>query len=481
MVLVVMTTKSYAQSCDCASELTFARLKIEKNYAGFRDKVDQSNITSYQDHSLTFEEAAKSITDPFACATLIRNWLAYFKDGHIQLNYDRVDLGDSSEAYIRSYYSAAQSIAKWNEKKILKYLSKSDLHPVEGIWENASGSYRTAIIRNPLNRESGQFVGLVLSADSVYWMPGQVKVELAEKDNGLSADYYYRDHHPEQVEANLYGDEVLEFSGISQWKKKYPKPSKPSIVKVDPDYFRKNNQPVSPSFRQVDATTTLLTLPSFGGQYAIKIDSLIAVHLTDITAAENLIIDLRGNEGGSDFCYAPIIPILYTNPIFTDGISIYASDDNIKSWEVLLDDPKVSPAIKVRIRELVNKMRANLDGYVEVPGEEVRHDSIFSNPDRIAIIIDSSCASSTEQFILAAKQSKKVTVYGESTAGILDYANMRSVQMPNMPYKLFYATSRSGRLPDNPINQIGISPDVSLADTADWVAQVRHHLAKEKN
>ncbi|MEQ8715358.1 MAG: S41 family peptidase [Cyclobacteriaceae bacterium] len=467
-----------AQPCECRDELLFAKEKIESNYAGFNDKVNDSNRASYEGFTNEIAKRAQSIEDRYACAALIRKWLAYFKDGHIQLNHDRPDLSDLSEDEIREMYASTQSANKWSEKKVRKYLDKNTLHPIEGIWQNASGSYRTAIIRSPIPDATSDFIGIVLKADSIFWMPGNIKVELTETEGRLLANYYYRDHHPELVDVNLYGDEVIEFSGISQWRKQYPPVKKAAGITVDPDYFSKSNQSPIPSFRKLDYQTSLLTLPSFGGQHASVIDSLINTHMTDITSSENLIIDLRGNPGGSDFCYAPIVPILYTHPIFTAGVSIYASEDNIKSWEVLLDDPKFSPAIRVRIKELVDKMKSNLNGFVEVPGEEVRHDTVYSNPQKIGILVDKSCARSTEQFILVAKQSDKVTVFGESTAGVLDYANMRSVDMKEIPYKLFYATSKSNRLPNNPIDQIGIRPDIELPDSIDWVAEVKSRLKK---
>lgn len=467
-----------AQPCHCAEELQFAQRKIEQNYAGFHDKVDETNRDEYLAHTKRMVQLAGNIEDPYACAARIRKWLAFFNDGHIQINHDRPDFSVLTDEQIRQIFTTTPSIPKWTEKKVKKYLSKDGLHPIEGIWENGPGTYRTAIIKSPDRASEIDFVGIVLRADSIYWMPGNIKVEIENTSEGLIAEYYYRDHNPVRVSLKIHGDEIAEFEGISQWVKKYPEVKSPSDVDIDPRYFSKHNRPPVPDFRKLDQHTVLLTLPSFGGQHASIIDSLITHHFKDITTSENLIIDLRGNRGGSDFCYAPLVPLIYTHPIFTDGVSIYASEDNIRSWEILLEDEGISPAIKIRVKELVDKMKSNLNGFVEVPGEEVRHDTVYSNPQKIGIIVDNTCASSTEQFILTAKQSGKVTVFGESTAGVLDYANMRSVDMIGMPYKLFYATSRSNRLPENPIDAMGISPDIELPENADWIAEVRARLKK---
>jgi hypothetical protein len=52
---------------------------------------------------------------------------------------------------------------------------------------------------------------------------------------------------------------------------------------------------------------------------------------------------------------------------------------------------------------------------------------------------------SCEQFLLMAQQSRKVTIYGEPTAGILDFGNVRSATMPGGTLRLFYPTTRSKR------------------------------------
>jgi C-terminal processing protease CtpA/Prc len=90
-----------------------------------------------------------------------------------------------------------------------------------------------------------------------------------------------------------------------------------------------------------------------------------------------------------------------------------------------------------------------------------------------------NCASSCEQFILATAYSDKVVLMGENTAGILDYGNVHSLSLPCKDWTLQYATSRSNRLPDFPIDNIGIEPNVKLGDE-DWIKAAMKQLDSDK-
>lgn len=88
-------------------------------------------------------------------------------------------------------------------------------------------------------------------------------------------------------------------------------------------------------------------------------------------------------------------------------------------------------------------------------------------PRRVAILIDRDCGSSCEQFLLDMRQSYKVKLFGRPTHGALDYSNLRPHLLPSGRRTLFYATSRSMRLPALPVDVAGVQPDVLLPKPAD--------------
>jgi C-terminal processing protease CtpA/Prc len=142
------------------------------------------------------------------------------------------------------------------------------------------------------------------------------------------------------------------------------------------------------------------------------------------------------------------------------------------------------------MNELITAMKKNVGGFVFHPSMGhagiVKKDTIYRYPKRVGIIINESNASSAEQFILDAKESKKVTLFGISnTAGVLDYSNRVQEDLPSGKYEFYWPLTRSGRLPEHPIDNVGIPPDViipyperyQLFDRIDdWVYFVKEYL-----
>ena len=92
--------------------------------------------------------------------------------------------------------------------------------------------------------------------------------------------------------------------------------------------------------------------------------------------------------------------------------------------------------------------------------------AVLPYPRRVAVIVNRGCGSTCEQFVLAARQSKKVTLYGTNTAGVLDYANLLFAPIGSCSdLSLHYATSRTKRLPQQPVAPMGIAPDVAIPET----------------
>ena len=61
----------------------------------------------------------------------------------------------------------------------------------------------------------------------------------------------------------------------------------------------------------------------------------------------------------------------------------------------------------------------------------------------MAVLVDNACASSCEEFLLAARQSFHVKLIGRNNYGALDYSNLRRHTLPSGVRQLQYATSRA--------------------------------------
>ena len=178
---------------------------------------------------------------------------------------------------------------------------------------------------------------------------------------------------------------------------------------------------------------------------------------------------MRNNGGGQDDEWQMLFSLLYTGPYFSKGVEWYACEDNIKLYE---DDLKTGNYLNGEegrkwMMALLDEMKKNPGGYVIHPmmGQDqiVKEDTVYRNPRQVGIIINEANGSAAEQFLLAAKTSKKVTLFGnENTAGVLDYSNTIPIDLPSGKYYMRYPMTRSRRLPDNPIDNIGIAPDVII-------------------
>jgi C-terminal processing protease CtpA/Prc len=135
-------------------------------------------------------------------------------------------------------------------------------------------------------------------------------------------------------------------------------------------------------------------------------------------------------------------------------------------------------------------MKKNVGGFVTYPmsgnKKEERTDSVYLYPKKVGIIINEGNASSAEQFLLAAKNSKKVLLFGNhNTAGVLDYSNAVSENFPSGNFELTFPMTRSQRLPEFPIDNIGIAPDIRIPFPSteqlydkldDWVYFAKNYL-----
>jgi hypothetical protein len=252
---------------------------------------------------------------------------------------------------------------------------------------------------------------------------------------------------------------------------KNPLYKKPTFNATTPQY--------NPSVQFLDSKTVKIQIKTCDLDYKNQLDSLVSLNQDRLNKTEHLIIDLRGNEGGGDAMFDTLIPYLYTNPILCYSADVWASPNNIKMFAEYLTNPDLSPGTKAMLQKIVTQGNANPNTFVPMLSNTI-DSMIFPKatpyPKKVSIIIDKKCASATEQFLLLAKQSKKTTIYGyENSGGALDYANLNTVFTPSGYWYATVPTTRSARLPKNPVDPNGIKPDVlvpkDVKDIVQWVQQ----------
>jgi C-terminal processing protease CtpA/Prc len=183
----------------------------------------------------------------------------------------------------------------------------------------------------------------------------------------------------------------------------------------------------------------------------------------------NWIIDVRGNDGGDDSSYAPLLSWLLPDEMVSVGDMWLATPANVEGHKnaCALFDPGNAMCEK-EINEAIARIRNAPTGSL-VPQDDKGSISFerqrpleLRRPSRVAILIDGGCVSSCEQFLLTTHQSFNVKLIGRRSYGALDFSNCRPFALPAGLRLLMYATSRSLRIPDQPVDLAGIPPDIYL-------------------
>ena len=118
---------------------------------------------------------------------------------------------------------------------------------------------------------------------------------------------------------------------------------------------------------------------------------------------------MRNNSGGGDSSYEKIIPYLYTNPTRGIGVAFLSTKLNNERMNVIMKDPDCPEDLKKWAKESLEILNKKIGEFVNLKEEIVSINTlsnIYPNPKNVAILINGRCGSTTEQFLLEAKQSK---------------------------------------------------------------------------
>jgi hypothetical protein len=222
------------------------------------------------------------------------------------------------------------------------------------------------------------------------------------------------------------------------------------------------DDPKRPSFEILSSAAALIRAPSFDSRYEKAIAALIEQQREAIAARPQLIIDVRGNGGGSDSVYEPLADLVYSGPVKSFGLDGLASAENIVALENMVVEAKKTGEDHSWMEERIARLREKPGQFVEIAESKTsQRAQVYVMPQKVAVLINRRCGSSCEEFLLEARQSSKVRLFGEPSAGNLDYANLLPHPLPSGRV-LWVGMSRSHRLPEQPLDGIGVPPNVAM-------------------
>jgi len=481
ILMIFISSINYAQNCNCSSNLKWLIETFEKNDAGFQYVIDQKGKNAYLAHNRISIEKASKIHNENECLELLNDWTEFFRKNHLQvyLNDNLSATNDEKELTDKEIINLYKNspIFEISKKEFEKYVENiKDKSGFEGIWK--SEPYTIGIIKDTKN-PNREFIGFILKSESPYWQKNQIKLEIIKNSNSkYDMKYYMKGHAVRKIEnIELIGNNYI-LADFIRLKRIKP------ILKTDPKtaLFLRSTYTNKSFIEKLSNNTLLLRIPSFRPIMKKEIDNLLAKNNDLISKTENLIIDLRNNGGGSDASYEKIIPYLYTNPIRGLNVQYLSTELNNKRMIEFINDPDESDEDKKWDKKSLEKLNKHIGKFVNLEDNIVSIDTldtILPYPKNVGILINENCGSTTEQFLLEAKQSRKVKLFGTTTAGALDISNLNWVNSLSGKFTLKYGITKSYRIPEMQIDGKGILPDFYFDKTIkpyEWIKKTEEIL-----
>ncbi|RAJ76754.1 peptidase S41-like protein [Chitinophaga dinghuensis] len=457
LLLTVVTVKSsYAQSCTCESNFQWLKKTFEDNDAGFKYVIDTKGRDAYEAHNQKILARIKEAKTKDECVAIMSEWLKFFRSGH---SYVRSLVTSESTSAATPTTDNPPAPANWETVAIQldnfkKQVAAKKDPGYEGLWQ--SSPYTMAV-----TKKGEQYVGVIVESGAPSWKPGMVKFRIIPGKDATRSVFYMRNFSAvNSNKVEVIGRNSMKL-GNYFLKRVYPDnlPDDPSIK----EYFASMSAE-APFLVKRNDNTFYLRVPSFNQSYREMLDSILTANKAELIKTKNLIIDIRNNGGGSDATYSSIIPFLYTNPIRGVGVEYYSTKTNNQRMLDFINNPEYNfnEKEKAWAKTSYEKLEQHLGEFVNLNDRIVGIDTlpnVYAYPQNVAIIINEGNGSTAEQFLLEAKQSKKVKLYGVTTYGVLDISNMYMLNSPCKDIQLGYALSRSLRIPDFTIDSKGLQPD----------------------
>lgn len=474
VVLVVQPKGDSSLSCETNLALLERRMMLD--YAGYTLELRGDRLTAFAAMKREAQRKA-STADGDDCYFVLRDFIAWFDDPHLFL-FESTRL-DSAETSRRA---ASVARAGVTEASARAYFARRGprLDPIEGIWYDRG--LRVAIVPDS-QAGAGRFVAVMLSSDSSTWQPGAIRARFAPRPDGrYDAEVRETNHAVVHRRGEIFRHVVLRLSP-GMWGKAFPvaPADTATLDPVDPHrpvVYRRNG-------------TLVFAIPSHNG-YKRALDSLVAQYRDEMRQANKLIIDLRGNEGGGSGMTNDLEPFVslkeeLPNPYPTDRPLMLSSDDQITYARRAFGSDTAA-----FVRGLVDRLRAHPGELVPLndPADTVTKSDprdwvVSSGPRRVGVLVDRGTVSAAEVFVLYALRSPRATVFGEPTAGALDYQSTSIVAWsPNEKrWYLGYGTiTRGPGLPAGGMRGKGIAPQrlLDLRKLQDPVGEVERELTPRR-
>jgi len=453
--------------CDCTGTFDRTVARIEQDYVAFPLETRPPRDTAWRAHVAALRPQAAG-RDASSCSWLLRSLVRFFRDGHL-LVIDmpaRDTAGIEQRRRARPMVDVADAQGRWNPALLHARLRAArargeELAPVEGIWRGPG--YRVGVLRDP--HDGNRATGVLLDADSGRWTPGQVRADFVRVDGEWRATVWDDDFTPRTAPVEFSRGALMRMAPLL-WGRL---DSAATLAMVHAD------DPRRPTVAYPDDSSAVLSVVTFDPSYGRALAALVEAEWERLRTRPHLVIDLRGNEGGSSHQVQPLLPFLWRAP---DSSSVARLPE---PSQALVRSSAATIAFWERAgwapRGLADRLRSSPPGALVPFDPSARRllpppPARLSRPDqRVDILVDGATVSAAEQVVLWARALGRARIIGEPTGGSIDYqsawlSRVACAEMGQVVSVPLIATSAA--LPNGGFNARGIIPDRRLRTDGAW-------------
>ena len=476
-----------AEPVNCEARFSPLADTIEDVYVGYAMEVasNPSALAAYQDRRSGYSEQARQLeAGSLACTRLLKGFVQSFEDPHLFLNPSpQWDAESQSQFRQNAPRRELGDPDTWRAEAI----ANAGIHPLIGVWQA-----RTMVVAI-LPSETGVFEAVVLSSETEEWSPGDIRAQFEPRGTYTEALVFRSsDRAPIMLKADVERDVILHIAPLS-WGRLEP------LTQADARVFDPSN-PRAPTYDEVQPGVGWLAIPSFAPEYESAFAAISRDHRRQIEESELLIIDLRSNEGGSTgmgrflepwYLSEDPSPNERTELTMLDAPHILSSEPTVRYFEGRVEQRPFWA--RGEARDLVRRLQANpgqlvpqtadLDALADLLESREPDSEPAPGPNQVAVIVDRHVVSAGEAVLLRMAQSDRVTVFGENTAGSIDYQSVLIIQLGEGPYRVslgFPTIAAHGHLPEGGYNAEGVPVDIPLSGPqATWIDGVLAHYDQD--
>jgi hypothetical protein len=435
-ILLICTVSSVffgaAQNCDCKTLLSEATNIVERNYAGFQEKVPLKKSVFYErfKQKLLTRAMAKKIE----CIEILHEYLSFFKDPHLILN-------ENKSNFIILKPGEIQKRQKFRD-------------PILGNWYSDLDRAYINIVKS-----KERYLGYVLTSTDTALKRGTLVYNFKKKSKNEYSGIVY----------NKYEQKIVYESTV--------KDGKLIIKSLETLSRKKQNEVESRAFKfsKISDTVCYLKFPSFSLFYKEVCDSIVEKNRSDIEKSKYLVVDVRNNHGGSIYSFRKLFDYIYTEPTRYVSGYYWSSEDNIqKATESLETMKKDEDTAGIAEEEaLIDSLNKYKGQFYFQPPDTLMGKKIYLYPKTVILMINENTASAAEMLGIMALQNKKTVIAGVRTYGASDFLEPQFYYLCKKKFLLGIPWIKRSRFEykDN-IDGIGIVPDINLGriNEKDWIS-----------